>query len=90
VSPANGLAGDASVFVTDRFADAPMLVLVVDRLFAVLGSAADELTRATFAYVPSSGARTRTVSVRLEPLARENAAQVITPEAWDPLFVADT
>jgi hypothetical protein len=90
VSPATGLAGAASVFVTDRFAAAPTDVDVVLRLFAALGSAADELTRATFAYVPSNGARTRTVSVRLAPLARLNVDHVITPEASEPLFVEET
>jgi hypothetical protein len=90
VSPANGLAGAASVFVTLRFAVAPTVVLVVDRLFAAFGSLAELLARATFAYVPSSGARTRTVSVRLEPLARLNVDHVITPLACTPEFVEET
>jgi hypothetical protein len=90
VSPANGLAGDASVFVTDRFAVAPTVLEVAERLFAALGSLAELLTRATFAYVPSRPASTRTVSTLDAPLASENVAHVITPEAWEPLLVEDT
>ena len=90
VSPATGLAGLANAFVTDRLAVAPTEEDVVERLSAVAGSLAELLTRATFPYVPSSGARTHTVSVRLAPLARLNVDHVITPLAWLPAFVALT
>jgi hypothetical protein len=76
--------------VTLRSATALTDVDVAERLFAALGSVVELLTRATFAYVPSSGARTRTVSARLAPLASENVLHVITPLACTPEFVEET
>ena len=46
--------------------------------------------RATFTYVPSTGATTCTVSARLPPLARVKEGHVTTPPASDPPLVAST
>ena len=65
MSPATGLAGAATTFVTDRSADAPTTVANDDALLPVAGSNVAVVTTALFVFDPSVTATTRTVSVRV-------------------------
>ena len=85
VSPATGLAGLAIVFVMERSAPPPEIVVLTDEVsFAAVGSPTAPVTAALFTTVSAEEASTTTVSVRLAPLARDPTVQVTTPAAWTP------